>query len=201
MASHEMDERYSRRMARRKAHVDARIASASQTRGVLLVITGNGKGKSTAAFGMAARALGHGMAVDVFQFIKNRSDTGEEAFFRAQAGMRWHVCGAGFTWDTQNRAQDINAARAGWELARQALAQPNVGLVVLDEITYLFRYGYLELAETLVALRARPPRQHVVITGRGAPRELLDVADTVSEIANTKHAFDLGIAAQPGVDW
>lgn len=187
-------------MARKKTVVDAAIAHATQTRGLLLVLTGNGKGKSSSAFGMLARALGHGMQVAVFQFIKGNGSTGEQAYFQRDPRVRWEVCGEGFTWETQNRTRDIAAAQAGWDKARQALTDPAIGLVVLDEMTYLFKYGYLDLSEVLPVLLARPTMQHVVITGRGAPRPLVDAADTVSEIADIKHAFRAGVASQPGVD-
>jgi cob(I)alamin adenosyltransferase len=198
--SDDREERHAARMARKKTVVDAAIARATQTRGLLLVLTGNGKGKSSSAFGMLARALGHDMRVAVFQFIKGSGGTGEQAYFQSDPRVRWEECGEGFTWETQDRARDIAAARAGWDKARQALADPTVGLVVLDEMTYLFKYGYLDLAEVLPVLLARPIMQHVVVTGRGAPQALIDAADTVSEIADVKHAFRAGVAAQPGID-
>jgi len=153
-------------MARKKALIDAAIAAANDERGLLLVITGNGKGKSTAAFGMVARALGHGMKVGVVQFIKSRTDTGEEAFFGRQPGVEWHVTGDGFTWDTQNREQDIATAERGWAIAARMLADPSYQLVVLDELTYLLSYGYLDSDRVLDALAHRPAMQHVVVTGR-----------------------------------
>ena len=198
--SEESARSHTRRMVRKKQVVDAAIARATQTRGLLLLLTGNGKGKSSSAFGMVGRALGHGIRVAVFQFIKGSGDTGEQLYFQRDPGVRWEQCGEGFTWETQNRERDIAAARAGWSKACEALADPAVGLVVLDEMTYLFNHGYLDLAEVLPVLAARPPLQHVVITGRGAPRALLDAADTVSEIADVKHAFRAGVAAQPGID-
>lgn len=194
------DERHAARMARKKTVVDAAIACATQTRGLLLVLTGNGKGKSSSAFGMAARALGHGMRVAVFQFIKGSGGAGEQAYFLRDPRVRWEECGEGFTWETQDRTRDIAAAHAGWDKARQALADPAVGLIVLDEMTYLFKYGYLDLAEVLPVLQTRPAMQHVVVTGRGAPQALIDAADTVSEIADVKHAFRAGVAAQAGID-
>lgn len=193
--------RHRARMARRKARVDSAIAAADQDRGLLLVLTGPGKGKSSSAFGMLARALGHGLAVQVVQFIKGRSDTGEEAFFRRQPGVDWQVCGEGFTWETQDRARDIAAAEAGWAHAARALADPAVDLLVLDELTYLFSYGYLDLDRALADIAARPPMQHVIVTGRAAPRALIDAADTVSDIGDLKHAFRAGVRAQPGIDW
>ena len=192
--------RHSTRMARKKAVVDAAIARATESRGLVLVLTGNGKGKSSSAFGMLARALGHGMKVAVFQFIKGSGGTGEEAYFRRDPNVRWEECGEGFTWETQDRARDIAAASAGWAKACEALADPGIGLVVLDEMTYVCQYGYLDLAEVLPVLAARPKMQHVVITGRGAPQALIDIADTVSDIADIKHAFRAGVTAQPGID-
>lgn len=192
--------RHRSRMARRKARVDAAIAAADQDRGLLLVLTGPGKGKSSSAFGMVARALGHGLAVQVVQFIKGRSDTGEEAFFRRQPGVAWQVCGEGFTWETQDLRRDIATARAGWEKAKQALADPAVSLVVLDELTYLINYRYLSLDEVLPPIRNRPDMQHVVITGRAAHADLVDLADTVSAIRDEKHAFRAGVRAQVGID-
>lgn len=188
------------RMARKKSVIDANIAHATIERGLLLVLTGNGKGKSSSAFGMVARALGHGMKVGVAQFIKSRTDTGEEAFFRRQPGVEWHVLGDGFTWDTQDREQDIATARSGWQVAERMLADPAIDLVVLDELTYLLSYGYLDQQAVLDAIKARPPMQHVVVTGRGASPELLELADTVSEISDVKHAYRAGVKAQKGVD-
>lgn len=190
--------RHAARMARKKAVVDAAIAAAADERGLLLVITGNGKGKSTAAFGMVARALGHGMKVGVVQFIKSRTDTGEEAFLGKFA--EWHVTGDGFTWDTQNREQDIVTARRGWTVAARMLADPSYQLVVLDELTYLLNYAYLDVDAVLDALAQRPPMQHVVVTGRAAPAALTELADTVSVVADEKHAFRAGVKAQRGID-
>ena len=190
--------RHAARMARKKAVIDAAIAAATDERGLLIVITGNGKGKSTSAFGTVARALGHGMKVGVVQFIKSRTDTGEEAFLGQHA--EWHVTGDGFTWDTQNREQDIATAQRGWAIAARMLADPAYQLVVLDELTYLLSYGYLDNDTVLDALAQRPPMQHVIVTGRGAPDALVELADTVSVIADEKHAFRAGVKAQPGID-
>lgn len=198
-----MDERarrHAERMAKKKTLIDAGIAQADQEKGLLLVLTGNGKGKSSSAFGMVARALGHGMNVAVAQFIKGRRDTGEEAFFRDLPGVAWEVLGEGFTWDTQDLERDRATARRGWEVARAMLGNPEIGLVVLDELTYLLSYGWLDVNEVLADLATRPPMQHVVVTGRAAPQALLDVADTVSEIADVKHAYRAGVKAQAGVD-
>lgn len=192
--------RHAARMARKKAVVDAAIAAATDERGLLLVITGNGKGKSTSAFGMVARALGHGMKVGVVQFIKGRTDTGEEAFLGKQPGVEWHVTGDGFTWDTQNRERDIATAERGWAIAVRMLADPAFNLVVLDELTYLLSYGYLDSDTVLDALANRPAMQHVVVTGRAASDALIELADIVSVIADEKHAFRAGVKAQPGID-
>lgn len=195
------DARHHSRMERKKAIIDDRIAAAQAERGVLLVHTGTGKGKSSAAFGLVARALGHGLKVAVVQFVKSRSDTGEEAYFRRDPAVSWHVMGEGFTWETQDRERDAAAARAAWETAKAYLADSAVGLVVLDEITYAFKYGWLDLEEVLAAFAARPPMQHLVVTGRGAPPALIEVADTVSEIGMVKHAFQAGVKAMPGVEF
>jgi cob(I)alamin adenosyltransferase len=196
--SPELNTRHAIRMARKKAVIDAGIAAATDERGLLIVVTGNGKGKSTSAFGTVARALGHGMKVGVVQFIKSRTDTGEEAFLGQHA--EWHVTGDGFTWDTQNREQDIATAQRGWAIAARMLADPAYQLVVLDELTYLLSYGYLDSDTVLDALAQRPPTQHVIVTGRGAPDALIELADTVSIIADEKHAFRAGVKAQPGID-
>ena len=197
----EQAERHSKRMERKKEHIDNQIAQAQIERGVLVINTGNGKGKSSSAFGVVARALGHGQKVAVVQFIKGRSDTGEEAFFTKQPGVSWHVGGEGFTWDTQDDTRDKNAARAAWAIACEHLKNPEIGLVVLDEFTYTIKYGWISVEEALAALQARPTMQHVIITGRAAAKELREAADTVSEIEMEKHAFQAGIAAMPGLEW
>lgn len=193
--------RHAARMARKKALIDSRIAAAGKQQGLLLVNTGNGKGKSTAAFGLLARALGHDMKTAVVQFVKGRSDTGEEAFFKQQPGMAWHVMGEGFTWETQSRERDIAAAEQGWAVAKAHLNDPSIGVIVLDELNIVLKYQYLDLDTVLDDLLARPPMQHVVITGRGAPPELIAIADTVTEMQPVKHAFEAGIQAMPGVEW
>ncbi|TVT57796.1 MAG: cob(I)yrinic acid a,c-diamide adenosyltransferase [Azoarcus sp. PHD] len=195
------DARHNARMARKKEVVDSHIAAAQIERGVLLVNTGNGKGKSSAGFGLVARALGHGQKVGVVQFIKGRSDTGEEAFYRRQPGVSWHVMGEGFTWETQDRARDVAAAHAAWEQARSLLRDPGTGLVVLDELNIALKYGYLEVDSVVADLTARPVDQHVVVTGRAAPPELVAVADTVTDMTVVKHAFAAGIKAMAGMEW
>ncbi|TVT78442.1 MAG: cob(I)yrinic acid a,c-diamide adenosyltransferase [Denitromonas halophila] len=199
--SADRDARHKNRMARKKAVVDEKIAAADTARGVLLVNTGNGKGKSSAGFGLVARALGHGMKVGVVQFIKGRSDTGEEAFFRRQPQVQWHVMGDGFTWETQDRARDVASAEAAWAVAQQLLTDPAIGLVVLDELNIALKYGYLEVNAVVADLRARPVDQHVVVTGRAAPPELVAAADTVTEMGLTKHAFAAGIQAMAGMEF
>lgn len=195
------DARHNARMARKKAVVDEKIAAADTARGVLLVNTGNGKGKSSAGFGLVARALGHGMQVGVVQFIKGRSDTGEEAFFRQQQRVQWHVMGDGFTWETQDRARDVASAEAAWAVAKQLLENPAVGLVVLDELNIALKYGYLDVNTVVADLLARPVHQHVVVTGRAAPPELVAAADTVTEMGLSKHAFAAGIQAMAGMEF
>ena len=200
------EDRHNARMQRKKAVVDEKIAAAREERGVLVINTGNGKGKSSSAFGVVARAIGHGMKVAVIQFVKGRSDTGEEDFYRRVAewmpgSVSWHVSGEGFTWETQDSSRDAAAARAAWELARNYLADPGIGLVVLDEFTYAFKYGWLDVAPVLAALAGRPPMQHVIITGRGAPEALIAAADTVTDMTLIKHAFKAGVKAMPGLEW
>lgn len=195
-------QRHHDRMQRKKAHIDARIGAAQDERGLLLVHTGNGKGKSSGAFGVVTRALGHGQRAAVVQFVKGRSDTGEEAFFRRfPEQVAWHVGGEGFTWETQDDTRDAAAAQAAWRVAAAHLADATTDLVVLDEMTYAFKYGWLELAAVLAAIAARPPRQTVIVTGRGAPDALVAAADTVTEMGLVKHAFAAGVKAMPGVDY
>ncbi|MDP2821349.1 MAG: cob(I)yrinic acid a,c-diamide adenosyltransferase [Sulfuritalea sp.] len=195
------DARHVARMQRKKTVVDQKVAAASDERGVLLVNTGNGKGKSSAAFGVAARALGHGLQVAVVQFVKSRSDTGEETVLGKLPGMRWHVMGEGFTWETQDPDRDAAAARTAWETARRYLTDPAIGLVVLDEMTYAFKYQWLALDEVLAAFAARPPMQHVIVTGRAAPDALIAAADTATEMTMVKHAFKAGVKAMPGMEF
>ncbi|MCQ4230851.1 cob(I)yrinic acid a,c-diamide adenosyltransferase [Pseudomonas stutzeri] len=200
--SSERDERHKARMQRKKALMDEKIAEAQDQYGLLLVHTGNGKGKSSSAFGMLARALGHGMKVGVVQFIKGAASTGEEAFFRRFPDeVRYHVMGEGFTWETQDRQRDIAKAREAWAVAAELLSDPEIGLVVLDELNIALKYGYLELAPVLADIESRPLLQHVVVTGRGAPDGLIEAADTVTEMGLIKHAFKAGVKAQKGVEF
>ena len=192
---------HEQRMLKKQTVVREKIDAAQAERGVLLINTGNGKGKSSAAFGVLARALGHGLHTAVVQFVKGRSDTGEEAFFRGHPSVSWHVGGEGFTWDTQDRERDARAAAAAWAIASGYLSDPDINLVILDELTYAFKYDWLSLSEVIAALQARPAMQHVIVTGRGAPPALREVADTVTEMAMEKHAFKAGVKAMPGVEY
>ncbi len=194
------DERHKARQQRLKEQVDARIAAAQEERGLLIVITGDGKGKSTSGFGTVCRAVGHGLKAAVVQFIKGNWACGERTLL-ASAGVSFDVMATGFTWETQDRTADQQAAQAVWQQAKLRLQDPTINLVLLDELTYMVAYGYLELDEVMETLVARPPMQHVVITGRGCHRSLLELADTVSEVKNVKHAFDAGVKAQKGIDW
>ena len=200
--SGERDARHKARMQRKKAIIDEKIAEAQDEYGLLLVHTGNGKGKSSSAFGMVARALGHGMKVGVVQFIKGAASTGEENFFRRLPDeVRYHVMGEGFTWETQDRQRDIAKAREAWAVAAELLADPEIGLVVLDELNIALKYGYLDLDPVLADIESRPMLQHVVVTGRGAPPKLIEAADTVTEMSLVKHAFKAGVKAQKGVEF
>ncbi len=194
------DERHQARQQRLKEQVDARIAAAQEERGLLIVITGDGKGKSTSGFGTVCRAVGHGLKAAVIQFIKGNWACGERTLLES-AGVNFDVMATGFTWETQDRSADMQAAQAVWQQAKLRLQDPSLDLVLLDELTYMVAYGYLELDDVLEALVSRPPMQHVVITGRGCHRALLELADTVSEVKNVKHAFDAGVKAQQGIDW
>ena len=193
-------EQHKVRMARKKAVVDSGIAQATIERGVVIVNTGNGKGKSTAGFGMIARALGHGMQVGVVQFIKGSFSTGEEAFFRRFPEVIYHVMGEGFTWETQDKERDIASAQAAWQEACKLLSSPDIAVVLLDELNIALKYHYVAVEDVIAALRARPEHQHVVITGRGAPEALIDYADTVTEMKLLKHAYHAGVKAQNGVE-
>lgn len=194
------DERHQQRMQRKKTVIDAGIARASEERGVLIVHTGNGKGKSSAAFGMLARALGHEMHVAVVQFGKGRTTTGEELFFRKILGADYHVMGEGFTWETQDRERDIRAAEKAWQKACEYLTNADYDLLVLDELNIMLKHKYLQLDKVLTTLQQRPHMQHVIITGRGAQAELIEIADTVTDMQNTKHAYKAGVRAQKGIE-
>ncbi|QOL25936.1 cob(I)yrinic acid a,c-diamide adenosyltransferase [Thalassotalea sp. LPB0316] len=192
--------RHQQRQQKLKEKVDERIAAAQEEKGILQVITGNGKGKTTSGFGMVVRCLGHGMQAGVVQFIKGQWDNGEKNLL-SNIGVPFAVMETGFTWETQNKAADTLAAQQTWQQAKAMLTNPDLDLVLLDELTYMLSYDYLDVDEVISVLQNRPPMQHVVVTGRGAHRKLIEIADTVSEVRNVKHAFDAGIKAQLGFDY
>lgn len=200
MTDNTKQQRHQARQQRLKTQVDAAVAAATTEKGLLLVITGNGKGKSTSGFGTVARAVGHGLNAAVVQFIKGSWDCGERNLL-AQHGVKFAVMATGFTWDTQDKAADMAAAEQVWQQAEQFLSDDAIDVVLLDELTYMVSYHYLELERIERALLNRPAGQHVVITGRACHRRLIELADTVSEVQNIKHAFDNGIKAQRGIDW
>jgi cob(I)alamin adenosyltransferase len=203
MDATDQDRRHREKMIKRKAVQDAEVAGKTIARkGLLIVHTGPGKGKSTAAFGLILRALGHGWPVGVVQFIKGAWDTGERrALERFPDLMRWHAMGEGFTWETQDRRRDIAAAGAAWDKARELMADPALRLLVLDELNIALRYDYLPLAETIAALRERRDDLHVVVTGRNAKPELIEAADLVTEMSLVKHHFAAGVKAQAGIEF
>lgn len=190
------------KMQRKKAVKDAQIEAANQSKGLLVVMTGNGKGKSSSAFGMVLRALGHGQKAAVCQFIKGQQSTGEVIYLQNNhPELPYVAMGTGFTWDTQNWESDRAAAQAAWEQAKPWLSDPAIEVVLLDELTYMFKFEYLNKAEVFDAINNRPSHQHVIVTGRGASPDLVEIADTVSEVRVTKHAFKQGIKAQAGIDF
>lgn len=193
---------HQKKMEKLKDSVDASIAAADIERGVFILLTGNGKGKSSSAFGMVMRALGYGYKVGVVQFIKGVQLSGEEMYIRDQCPqVAFHQMGTGFTWDTQDRSADIAAAEKSWAVAEQMLADDSYHLVVLDELTYMLSFKYLDQDRVLSALKNRPENQSLVVTGRGGGSAIADLADTVSEIKEIKHAYNAGIMARKGVDY
>jgi cob(I)alamin adenosyltransferase len=194
--------RWREKMARRKAVQDAEVAGKTIEKGLLLVHTGAGKGKTTAAMGLALRMLGRGRSVAIVQFIKGAWSTGERlAFTRFDNLLTWHSMGEGFTWETQDRARDIAACARAWDEARAQMARPEVSLVVLDELCIALRYEYLDVAEVVGTLAARRPGLHVVVTGRNAPAALVEAADLVTEMQAIKHPFKAGVKAQEGIEF
>ncbi|MBF0356034.1 MAG: cob(I)yrinic acid a,c-diamide adenosyltransferase [Alphaproteobacteria bacterium] len=190
------------KMARKKTARDKMMAGKNSEKGLVIVHTGPGKGKTTAALGMALRAIGHGMQVAIIQFVKGKRETAErKSLERFAPLLSIQALGEGFTWETQDRGKDIEAARRAWEIARQHLADPHCALVILDELNILLRDESLPLADVLPALEQRPPSQHVVITGRGAPAALIEMADLVTEMTLVKHPFKLGVKAQAGIEF
>lgn len=202
MDEQQKNTRHKAAMQKQKAAVDKNIASAKTERGVAVLLTGNGKGKSSSAFGMVMRALGHGQKVAVIQFIKGEQLSGEEHYLRKYCPeVVFYQMGTGFTWDTQDRAGDIEAAKKTWDIAEPLLKDSSIDLVVLDELTYMLAYGYLDEVRILKAIGRRPPQQSVVVTGRGGGSALRAIMDTVSEVKDLKHAFNAGIKARKGVDY
>lgn len=190
------------KMQRLKASVDRRIEAAQGEKGLLMVYTGAGKGKTTAALGMAIRCLGHGMKVAIVQFIKGAIDTAEERILRSFGDRVMFLrMGEGYTWETQDRERDTRFAQEAWNKACEFMTDPSYAMVILDEFNIALHHHYVELAEVLPRLQARPLMQHVVITGRGAPAELIDAADLVTEMKQVKHPFRQGIKAQAGVEF
>ena len=202
MSMPEDADRHRLRMEKRKAVQDREVAGKTVEKGLLIIHTGPGKGKSTAAFGLVLRALGHGWRVGVVQFIKGAWDTGER---RAREGLgplvRWHTMGEGFTWETQDRARDVAACRRAWAVACELLGDPDLSLLVLDELNIALRYDYLALDEVLAALERRPRMLHVVVTGRNARPALIEAADLVTEMGAAKHHFAAGVKAQEGIEF
>lgn len=198
----ELNRRHAEKMAKRKAARAKILATKTEERGLVIVHTGTGKGKSTAAFGMVMRCLGHGLRVGIVQFIKGAWDTGERhvlAHFPDLVTCR--AMGEGFTWDTQDRARDIAASRAAWDAAKAMIADPGYRLVLLDELNIVLRYDYLPIAEVVETLKAKPRDLHVVVTGRNAKPELIDIADLVTEMTLVKHPFRSGVKAQAGIEF
>lgn len=200
----ELDARHAAKMAKIKAARDRMMATKEGEKGLIIVHTGAGKGKSSAGFGMIMRCIAHGMPSAVVQFIKGAWDTGERRMIETHFPdlCQFYAMGEGFTWETQDRARDIAAARAGWEKAKEMIRDPEIRLVLLDEINIALRYDYLDINEVVAFLRdEKPPLTHVVLTGRNAKDELIEIADLVTEMTLVKHPFRAGIKAQPGVEF
>ena len=196
-----MSKTHEERMTAKKAVIDARIAKATEERGVTILLRGNGKGKSSSAFGTMMRSLGHGKKAAVVQFVKGRVETGEYKFFRNYPDLDWHVMGHGFTWETQDKANDIAAAEQAWVITQGLLQDPSIDMLVLDEMAYVFKYNYLPLDPLLAALANRPHHQTVIITGRVMPEALVEYADTISTVKDDGHAFRIGVKAQAGIEF
>ena len=202
MTTADKNESHKKKMQKQKENVDAHIAQANIERGVMILLTGNGKGKSSSAFGMVLRAMGYGHKVGVVQFIKGQQLSGEEIFLKEKLPeVEFYLMGTGFTWNTQDRTSDIEAAERTWTVAEKMLKDESLNLVVLDELTYMLAYSYLDEEKVLNALKNRPYEQSVVVTGRGGGSALKDLADTVSEVKDIKHAYKAGIKARQGVDY
>jgi cob(I)alamin adenosyltransferase len=196
------DERHRAKMQKRKAVQDTKVAQKTIEKGLLIVHTGIGKGKSTGAFGLALRVLGRGGKIGVVQFIKGAWQSAErDALARFPDQVSWHTMGEGFTWETQDRARDVAAAERAWAKAKELMADPGLAMVILDELNIALRYDYLDLAEVLRVLNERRKHLHVVVTGRNAKPELVAAADLVTEMTLVKHHFAAGVKAQPGIEF
>ena len=195
-----MTNSYKKRMQRKKEYIDSRIDEASIDKGIIVLLTGNGKGKSSSAMGMICRALGYGMRVALVRFLKGEQQTGEDLFLENHPNIVSAHMESGFTWNTQDQELDKKRALVTWNEAKEFLKDPEISVVVLDEITYMINYKYLDESEILDTLSNRPENQHVVITGRAASKGLIDASDTVSEVEDVKHAFRANIKAQKGID-
>jgi len=195
------EQKHIERQKKIKQAVDQRIAQATEERGVFVIITGNGKGKSTSGFGTVLRAIGHGQKAGIVQFIKGSNWECGEMNILKQFPIQHHVMGTGFTWETQSTETDIAAAKVAWQKSKAMLSDASLNIVLLDEMTYMVKYGYIELDDIIDTLNKRPKMQHVIITGRACHRRLIELADTVSEVQPIKHAFKAGIKAQKGLDW
>lgn len=201
-ALNELNQRHNRRMQKKKEIMDHKIQSAQKRQGLVVMTCGNGKGKSSSGFGMVMRALGHEMQVGVVQFIKGAMSTGEEKFLRRFPDeVSFHAMGEGYTWITQDRERDQQKALEAWEQAKQFLRDPEIGLVLLDELNIALKFHYLDVDTVIADIQARPAMQHVIVTGRGALPEMIAFADTVTEMQVVKHAFAQGIVAQEGIEW
>ena len=202
MADENQAERQKRKMQKLKEKVDQHIEACDEEKGVMILLTGDGKGKSSSAFGMVVRSLGYGYKVGVVQFIKGEQLSGEELYLRDHCPqVDFYQMGTGFTWDTQDRDADIAAAQTTWKVVEPMLSDPSYHLVIIDELTYMLSYKYLDESMVIKALSNRPPSQSVVVTGRGGGNSLKDIADTVSEIKDVKHAYHSNIKARNGVDY
>ena len=196
------DQRHKKKMEKQKENIDATIASAVKEQGVVILLTGDGKGKTSSAFGMVLRALGYGFRVGVVQFIKGEQLSGEELYLKNELPeVDFYQMGTGFTWDTQDRSGDIAAAEKTWAVVEPMLKDERYHLVILDEITYMLSFKYLDEDRIINAIKARPKNQSVVLTGRGGGSAIRDLADTVSEVKDIKHAYHSGIKARKGVDF
>ncbi|WP_435276226.1 cob(I)yrinic acid a,c-diamide adenosyltransferase [Psychrobium sp. nBUS_13] len=193
-------QKHQQRQQKLKESIDAKVAKATKEQGIFMVITGNGKGKSTAGFGTVLRAVGHGQTASVVQFVKGQWPCGERNVLE-KLGVEFCVMGTGFTWNTQDKELDTKAAQAAWQEAKKMLADESQDIVLLDELTYMVSYHYIDVEEVIQAIKNRPPMQHVIITGRACHRALLDIADTISEVKPTRHAFENGVKARIGFDY